>query len=284
MEGGRNVDSYQIILTIREYENSVEMPERERRTYVDPRGGVHLKAGDASAQKFYGLARLYSVYLRFGYEVDLATCGEMNPLNQLKVCDTPGLFLEAGFEPKPMMYTQRHLADAIHPKDVENYHWHGLSISQIKRLPSLLRDPVMLCDNPSRTDSILAVLAEVDGDKLPLIISIKPNGRGNYELREIETNIILTVFGKDNFERYFDAVITPDKVIYYTERQGRKLEALAERQLFRCHPVPHDLDGLIIRHPQCLGDISRQSAPPSTNQDMPIVGGLADLETGSNEP
>ena len=31
-----------IILTIREYENSVDMPDEERVTYLDPRGGVHL--------------------------------------------------------------------------------------------------------------------------------------------------------------------------------------------------------------------------------------------------
>lgn len=34
------------ILTVREYENSVAMPEDKRVTYTDPRGGVHLKDGD----------------------------------------------------------------------------------------------------------------------------------------------------------------------------------------------------------------------------------------------
>lgn len=151
-----------------------------------------------------------------------------------------------------MLYTQRHLSDALHPKDMENYHWHGLSVEQVKRLPALIEQPVMLSDNPSRSDTLLAVLAEVDCDKLPLVVSIKPDGKGNYALQEIETNIILTVFGKDNFDRYFESVITPDKVIYYNEKQGRKLETLAERQLFRCHPVACDLDSVIIHRPQCI--------------------------------
>ena len=38
-----NQDQRNVILTIREYENSVEMPDEERVTYLDPRGGVHLK-------------------------------------------------------------------------------------------------------------------------------------------------------------------------------------------------------------------------------------------------
>ena len=45
-------DQRDIILTIREYENSVAMPERERTTYLDPRGGVHLKDGDDRAEDF----------------------------------------------------------------------------------------------------------------------------------------------------------------------------------------------------------------------------------------
>ena len=156
-----NQDQRNVILTIREYENSVEMPDEERVTYLDPRGGVHLKEGDDLADRFKYVhwAERCAEYLRFGDEVDLATCGAMHPLNQIKVCATPQLFVEAGFQPKPMLYTQRHLEDAIHPKSEENYHWHGLTVAQMKRLPYLLENPVLLSDSPSRKDTMLAVLA-----------------------------------------------------------------------------------------------------------------------------
>ena len=45
-----------IILTIREYENSVDMPGAERVTYLDPRGGVHLKDGDDRSQEYTAYA------------------------------------------------------------------------------------------------------------------------------------------------------------------------------------------------------------------------------------
>lgn len=248
-----NREQRDVILTIREYENSVEMPDEERVTYLDPRGGVHLKEGDGLADRFRYVrwAERCAEYLRFGDEVDLATCGAMHPLNQIKVCDTPQFLVEAGFQPKPMLYTQRHLEDAIHPKG-ENYHWHGLTVAKMKRLPYLLENPVLLSDSPSRRDAMLAVLTEVDGDGLPLIVAIKPDGRGNYEIQEIETNFILSVYGKDDFAKYFSERITPERVIYFNEAQGRKLEALAELHLFRCHPVAHGLDSTIIRRPQCL--------------------------------
>lgn len=249
-----NHDTYDVIATIREYENSVDMPEDERITCLDDEKYIHLKAGDDMAQSgsYQNYAEHCREYLRFGDEVDLATCGGMNPLDQLKVCDTPTILMDCGFEQKPMLYTQRHLLEAIHPKSDENYHWHGLTIEQIKRLPSLLEQPVLLADSPARTDAMLAVLAEVDNDKLPLIVAIKPDGKGNYALQEIETNFILSVYGKDEFNKYFSERITPEKVIYFNEKQGRKLETLAELQLFRCHPVTSDLDNTIIRHPQCL--------------------------------
>lgn len=240
---------------VREYENSVDLPASERLTYLNKQGEVCWKSDTVNYEE---CINKYSEYLRFGDEVDLATCGGMNPINQLKICDTPELFLEAGFEQRPMLYTQRHLLDAVHPKSEDNYHYHGLKIEQIKRLPQLIESPVMLSDNPSRSDTLLVVLPEVDSDKLPLIVSIKPNGHGSYSLQEIETNIILTVFGKNDFEKYFESVITPEKIIYFNEKQGHKLEALAERQLFRCHPITHDLDKAIIRYPQCI--VNQKSA------------------------
>lgn len=241
-----------VIATIREYENSVAMPEDERITYLDARGRVHLTLGDDTAPKYSTYAGKCAEYLRFGYEVDAVTCGEYQRTNALKLCDTPALLLEAGFRNLPMLYTQRHLLDALRPKDEYYPNRHGLSIEQIKRLPELLERPVMLCDSPAREDVMLSVLCAVDEDKLPLIAAIRPNGRGYYEMSEIETNFILTVYGKDNFPRYFENLITPDRLIYYNAERGRDLDALARLHLPRSYVADPDLCDVIIRPPRCL--------------------------------
>lgn len=242
----------EVILTIREYENSVAMPDGERVTYLDPRGGVHLKDGDGKAPEYMEHAAKCAEYLRFGDEVDAVTCGEYPRSSAVKLCDTPELFVQAGFRPLPMLYTQRHLLKAIKPKNEYDPHRHGLTVEQLKRLPERLATPVMLCDSPAREDTMLAVLCDVDCDDLPLIAAIRPNGRGYYEIGEIETNFIVTVYGKDNFSRYFDNLITPDKVVYYDNEKGRELNALAKLQLLRSHVVEPDLNKVIIRRPQCI--------------------------------
>ena len=107
----------------------------------------------------------------------------------------------------------------------------------MKRLPELMEHPVMLCDSPAREDTMLAVLCDVDCDDLPLIMAVRPDGRGYYETGEIETNFILAVYGRTNFPRYFDNLITPDRVVYYDEERGRELNALAKLHLLRSHIV-----------------------------------------------
>lgn len=83
-----------IIAAIREYENSVAMPENERITYLDARGGIHLKLGDDLAPKYSTYADKCAEYLRFGFEVDAVTCGEYQRTNAIKLCDTPALLAE----------------------------------------------------------------------------------------------------------------------------------------------------------------------------------------------
>lgn len=247
-----NASNRYTILTIREYENSVAMPDDERVTYLDPRGGVHLKDGDEKAPDYRGYAERCAEYLRFGYEVDDVTCGYYPRQEALKICDTPQLYIEAGFQQLPVLYTQKHLLKSLRPKNEEDPHCHGLTIEQVKRLPELLERPVMLCDSPAREDVMLSILCEVDRDELPLIAAVRPDGHGHYEMREMETNFILTVYGKDNFQRYFDNLITPDKVIYFNKERGQELDALAKLHLLRSHVVEPDLYDTIIRRPACL--------------------------------
>lgn len=263
--------SKEIILSIREYEDSVEMPEDERITCLDSDRKVHLIAGNDKAQDFAGYAAECQEYLRFGDDIDLASAGGLERFAYLKISDTPQIFLDAGFEQKPMLYTQNHLREALKPKSNNHPHRHGFTIAQIKRWPELFKKPVILADNPSRDDALLVVLCAVDNDKLPLIASIKPDGKGHYELETVETNLVLTVFGKDNFMNYFQGALTPDKIVYIDKKQGQKLERLAERQLFGNYSSLSP--NTIIHQPKCIGKIKNAGQQTKEEaQDMDLSG------------
>lgn len=193
----------EIITTICEYENSVAMPDNERLTYLDTCGIARLKDGNGNVKAQEAYASRCSEYLRFGHEVDLAAYGAYNPYDALKVCDTPEIFLKTGFEQRPMLYTQKHLFQALTPKSDYNPRRHGFSIEQVKRFPELLASPAVLANSPTRDDVLLAILLATDAYDTPLIAGIKPDGTGNYGEREVETNMVLSVYSRQNFIRYF---------------------------------------------------------------------------------
>lgn len=235
---------------IRDYENSIELPPEDQSTYFVVPGILGIADESKHTSDFLEYAEKCKEYLRFGREVDRVFNNEFNRYNGLKICDTPQILLDAGFEQRPMLYTQKHLREAMLPKDSYYPHRHDFSLSQIKQFPEWMQKPVIIADNPSRPDAVLMVLPAVDHDRLPVVASIKPNGSGFYELAEIETNMILTVFGKDRFEKYFENVLTPDKIIYFDKEKGQELERLAGRQL------PGNYSKLIpnhiIRKPECF--------------------------------
>ena len=235
---------------IKEYENSVNLNEQERfNTAVCT--WANFKNRTDLWNDFENLVNKKLEYLNFGHDVDEVTSGNYHPINAVKVLNsTPSLLQGMGFKNYPILYSQRHIIDALKPKENDYPSYHGFSIEEIKRLPELLDKKIAICsDNPSRSDSMLLVLEAVDGEKLPLISSIKPDGKGNYEFEEIKTNYILTVFGKDNFEQYFDKVVGLDNIIYFDYEKVKNLEALAERQLFSCHPKTMNT---ILRYPECI--------------------------------
>lgn len=249
-----------ILSTINAYEVSVGMPQGERIIQVDDTGSFQLKEGMGNDAFVYSrYAEKCERYLEFGFEVDDSIADVLEPYEQIKVCDTPTVFISAGFEQKPMLYTQKHLEDALHPKEDDNPHYHGLTIETIKRLPELLEKPVLMADSPARSDSVVVVLNAVDSDRLPIICAIKPDGRGFYKVDNIETNMILAVYGKDEFKRYFKDRITDERIFYFDKERGHELERLAGIQ-FPEYYFSRDLD-TIIRAPRCFTD---QQAPKTT--------------------
>ena len=242
---------FEIIATICEYENSVAMPDDERLTYLDTCGIARLKDGNGSASAQEAHANRCSEYLRFGHEVDLAACGAYSPYDALKVCDTPEIFLKTGFEQRPMLYTQKHLFQALTPKSDYNPHRHGFSIEQVKRFPELLASPVVLANSPTRDDVLLAILLATDAYDTPLIAGIKPDGTGNYGEREVETNMVLSVYSRQNFIRYFALLRDMDAFVFVS---GRKIEALEDLSGL---PLVGNCSGLdidrILQRPKCLG-------------------------------
>lgn len=180
----------------------------------------------------------------FAEQVDEALSGKLPFYTSLKVCDTPQILIDVGCEQLPMLYTQKHLKNAILPPDEKN-HRHGLEIEQIKRLPELLSYPVMIIDSPNRKDSIIVVTSEVDKSDNPIIASIKPNGKGRYEVENVSSNFITSVYGRNNFPEFFRRIVQSDNLLFCDKQ---KSQAMFERWGEQYSELTNNLDSNIIIH------------------------------------
>lgn len=160
--------------------------------------------------------------LTFAEQVDKVLNGTSNRYDDLKVCDTPQILLDVGCEQLPMLYTQQHLKKAIQPKNLTK-HTHGLDIEQIKNLPLDIANPVMILDSTSRNDSILLVLSQIDKENCPLIVSVKPNGNGRYNLDIVNSNFITSVYGRENFVDFIERNIDLDNILFYNKEKSQEL-------------------------------------------------------------
>lgn len=164
--------------------------------------------------------------LSFSEQVDAVLSGKASVYDTLKVCDTPQILLDAGLSRLPILYTQNHLKDALHEKSDKNTHWHGLKIEQIKKIPEQLKEPAILLGSLSskNPNSLIVVLGSVDNDKAPLFAAIKPNGKGTYNFEQIDSNFMLSVYGKDNgFSEYIERAIKENKILYWNKEKSQEL-------------------------------------------------------------
>lgn len=96
----------------------------------------------------------------------------------------------------------------------------------------------------------LSAFIQNEGDT-PLIAGIKPDGTGNYGEREVETNMVLSVYSRQNFIRYFALLRDMDAFVFVS---GRKIDALEDLSGL---PLAGNCSGLdidrILQRPKCLG-------------------------------
>lgn len=180
----------------------------------------------------------------FSEQVDNALAGKTPFYSALWVCDTPQILIDVGCRQLPMLYTQKHLKDALKPQN-KHQHFHGLSVEQIKKLPDLIKNPVMIYDSLSQNDSIVVVTEEFDKNDNPIIVSIKPNGNGRYELETIDSNFITSVYGRENFIKQLEKVKELDKLLFADKEKSQEM---FERWGLQSSELTNSLDFNIIIH------------------------------------
>ena len=211
------------MISAKTYITEKDIAERQRHALYVLKNYSGDNPNDVKAEQKSENKTAKSTDKTFAEQVDEALSGKIPFYSALKVCNTPEILVDIGCKQLPMLYTQKHLRDALHEKSSKNPHWHGLTIEQVKNLPVFLQEPVIVFDSLTRDDSVMMILSETDNDNLPLVVSVKPNGQGRYNLEQIDSNFITSIYGKDNFSRYIENIIKNDKLLFINKEKSQKL-------------------------------------------------------------
>ena len=57
----------------------------------------------------------------------------------------------------------------------------------------------------------------------PVVAAIKIDGLGNYNGIEIETNLIKSAYGKDNFNNYIDNAVNDNRILFFDKKRSQEL-------------------------------------------------------------
>ena len=86
-------------------------------------------------------------------------------------------------------------------------------------MSELLTSPAIIFDSLTRNDSIIVVIDEMDKEQASVVISIRPNGKGMYEMEQVDSNFITSVHGRDNFANQIKHAIDNDKILFVSKEK-----------------------------------------------------------------
>ena len=234
MDGGAAVqfqavlDSFRRTLGLTGNQRQVAAIRWAERAFAEVLDSDYSSANENTAAET-GDGGKYDMTIPFAEQVNQAINHTLNPRNALYVGETSDILQKVGLSDLPMLYTQRHLADAIRSKADGG---HGLTVNDILAMPEIVQHPALVMDSLTRDDSIVLVSDRLDGDGYPIIMTVRANGTGTYDLQQISSNFITSYYGKDSdFSGFIERAIAADKVLYIDKKKSQALYRQAGLQL-----------------------------------------------------
>lgn len=128
---------------------------------------------------------------------------------------TPQIYKELGLDDLPMTITKNHTIWAMTEKSDANSHLHGLNKEIVKQIPEALTRPLNVVESGSKSGSIVVITELADNDGNLVIVPIKVNGKANVNEIEIDSNVLTSIYGKDNdYDKWMKKNIENSRVLY----------------------------------------------------------------------
>lgn len=184
--------------------------------------------------------------LSFSDAVDIALKDNANHNQVLVLGDIPEVYLPLGVPNLKLIM--------LHGTLLKILEKHNLTINSIKRLPALLKKPIMVFRSATETGSLIAIVDEYDCSGNTVIAVINPDWQNKHH----KVNKIASVYGKNRL-RWFAEQIEAGRLLYLDKQKALSWSQSARLQLPR--EVIATEHGLIIPPYQPKVKNNNQSKP-----------------------
>ncbi|MCI9434079.1 MAG: hypothetical protein HFI86_02220 [Bacilli bacterium] len=167
----------------------------------------------------------------FSQQIDAVINGTYPKTDMLVVSqDTPKILQEIGLNNLPITLTQRHLKTIMNSNgEYTGANYHNLGVDLVKQLPQAISNPLNIIKSNTDANSIVVITELADKQDRPIIASIKIDGKGVINNIEIDSNVMTSAYGKDNYDSFMKKNIANGNMLYdiddgIIKRSGGKLQ------------------------------------------------------------
>lgn len=144
--------------------------------------------------------------------------------------NTPKIMQEIGLNNLPITMTQKHLKTIMNNNgEYKNSNYHDLGIELVKQLPASLSEPLNILQSSTKGDSIVIITDLVDKQDKTIIAIIKKDGTGRINDAFIDSNVLTSAYGRNNYDKFMQDNIAKGNMLYdidegIIKRSGGKLQ------------------------------------------------------------
>ena len=171
----------------------------------------------------------------FSKQVDSVINGTFPKNDMLTLLsNTPKSLQDIGLSNLPITMTQRHLDTIMNSKGkYKNANYHNLGEKIVKQLPEAISNPLDILQSKTDKNSIVLTTYLADKNNNTVVASIKIDGKGQINNIEIDTNVMTSAYGKDNYDNFMRKNIKQGNLLYDIDRGVIKKATMARFQLPR---------------------------------------------------
>ena len=201
--------------------------------------GENKNMGDAN-NSTNGNGNIYDYTKSFTEQIKDWKNGLIPQSDSLLVCATPEVLKKIGFNALPVTINQHHIDYAINgTKDID----HHLGETLFKQLPHALKNPVAIISSQTQPNRVVAILKMQHNGK-NVITPVEIDGYGTQNNLTIDSNAVVSIFGKDNAitkqlkNALIDEANNKTSMFYWNKKEA--LSLLQRPGLRLPNPLPQD--------------------------------------------